>query len=111
MPFSEEIRTKIIAKLGEKVREIKPCPVCGQANEFLLGEGLVNLEMNDNTMLMPRGIFAAGGPNVASHIALICTNCGNTQLLNIYVLEVASIIQAHQGPNVPPASMPPQKPI
>jgi len=93
MPFSEELRAKIIAKLGDKVPEIKPCPVCGQKDTFLLGEGLVNTVMADDARIMPPGIFATSGPSVASHIALICSNCGNTQLLNIYILEVAPIIE------------------
>jgi hypothetical protein len=96
MPFSPEVRAKVIEAIGKKAPSIGKCPVCGQMDKFLLGDGLVRMEVVDTPFQqtgsmsvfdVSRFPFAVVS-RVAAHVPLICDNCGNTYLLNINVLGV-----------------------
>lgn len=112
MAFSEETRAAILEALGRKVPSIRPCAVCGQDKSFILGDGLMNLEVVDapwlnivtmgtTTRLMPR--------RFAPLIQLICINCGNTYLLNTTVLEIGHLFGGFGGgppaPDTPPGAL------
>lgn len=77
----------------------QPCPVCGRSDAFgISDEGFVMLTLQEN----PRSLSLEG--SALPCIALICTNCGNTELLNAIVLGLRPLVEQHSSAEVAPAT-------
>jgi hypothetical protein len=79
VPSNEEIVQRVIQKLTEKTGGMHPCPVCGHA-AWTVGNQYVVISLSPQ----PTEIHM-GGP-VYPTIAIICSNCGNTHLINMLIL-------------------------
>jgi len=113
MAFTEEQQRQILARIRERISVpgggFRTCPICGHANWSLQTYGLVYLVMQSGA-----GVLELGGPSLPS-IALICTTCGDTQLLNAFVLGVGEILgltptSSQPEPVPPPPIGPPIAP-
>ena len=89
MAISQELYEKLTAAVSEKAPVIQPCPVCGQAENFMLLNSFVNLPFHDDTKTF--GL----GAQFATHLVLVCRKCGNSNLLNVNILGVSSLIEEH----------------
>ena len=83
MAFTPEQQAKIIAAIDAKAG-VKLCPGCGTRG-WRLGPGLAILQISAPGAPL---VLGAGYPCVV----LLCRNCGNTQLYNVYALGVADIV-------------------
>ena len=90
MAFTEEEKQKILAAIAEKAPQIRNCPVCGNPN-WALGEGLVSLPIQGQI-----GGIVLGGP-VYPCVPIICSNCGNTALLNALLLGLKDVLEKKPG--------------
>ena len=86
MKFTEEIAQKIFAALRQRLPEQKlsPCAICG-TNAWYIYRGYVLLTIQQDLL-----DTVLGGPAFPM-ITLMCTNCGNTHLLNLKVLGLAEL--------------------
>jgi hypothetical protein len=101
MSFTPEQRQVIANAIMEKRAENAPamkCPVCYTSN-WSIGDGVVRMVLQYNV-----GIVTLAGPSYPL-IPLLCSNCGNTLLLNAFTLGVAELLGIHA--NVP-AALPPK---
>lgn len=81
LAITPELKNKIIEKLNQRA-PTAICPVC-QRDRWTLSDGLTMFILQEQVP----GIVI-GGP-VMPCIAIVCTNCGNTHFLNLFVLGVA----------------------
>ncbi|HBB88991.1 MAG TPA: hypothetical protein DC047_15405 [Blastocatellia bacterium] len=88
MKYTPAIKERIITALTGKLpnQRLGPCALCGTAAWFP-SDGFVLISV---TMDAPNLVF--GGPALPS-IALICSNCGNTHLLNLKVLGLEELLK------------------
>jgi hypothetical protein len=86
MKFTEEVGQRIITALRERLPEHKlsPCGICG-TNAWSIHNGYVRLSIQKDLI----GVQLGG--SAFPLIALICTNCGNTHLLNLKVLGLEEL--------------------
>ncbi len=87
MPNPPETDERILAAIHEKVPELGPCSICRTSSGYVLAEGFVSL------VLQSFGAtgFVIGGQALPC-IALTCRRCGNTVLLNAYVLGLGELL-------------------
>ena len=80
------IREEIIAKIKEKAGQpgIGICSLC-RNNEFTLADGFVNLSVSPSAQSIQ-----IGGQQLPS-VALVCTTCGNTLVINLLVLGLGHL--------------------
>lgn len=93
MPFTDEQRRHIAAAISEKRSKGAPpmvCPVCFTSN-WTIGEGMVRLVIQDD----PSEITLEG-PSYPM-VPLLCQNCGNTYLLNVFVLGIGELMDIKPG--------------
>jgi len=83
MPTDKEIQERIIAALKAKMGGTPNCPICGH-NVWSVGNRYVTLSVTKNPSQS-----TLGGENYPL-IPLICSNCGNTHLLNLLILGFTS---------------------
>ena len=91
--FTKEEKAQILSALTTKMGEIKPCPLCGD-NNWQLQDGLVRLVVQEKKTRL-----SLGGRNFPC-IALICSNCGNTHLVNLISLGLRELIEKEKEPKV-----------
>lgn len=88
--MDQEQKERVAQVLREKWKgQVAPCPMC-RATHWTVGDGLVSQPMQE-----PGGGFQIGGPTLEC-LALICNNCGNTQLLNALVLGLGDLVETEQ---------------
>lgn len=90
MPFTEDEKQKILATIKAQVPKIGNCPVCGNSN-WTLADGYIQLPVQDKL-----GSVVLGGP-VLPCVAIVCTNCGNTVLLNVFALGLKDMLEKKPG--------------
>lgn len=98
--FTEEQRKKVLDAINAKMGEvIRTCPICGTSNWGIQGNGLVYLQ------LVPPGTqgLVIGGVSLPN-VVVMCQHCGNTVMLNVFVLGVADLFGLKAGP--PPETPP-----
>ena len=84
MATDKEIQERIIKALEAKMGKAAPkCPICGH-NHWSVGNRYVVLSVSKN----PKQV-TIGGENYPL-IPLVCSNCGNTHLLNLLTLGFTS---------------------
>jgi hypothetical protein len=79
MAAKQEVWEKINKALNERTGGQKPCPVCGETAWY----------MADAFFVMPVGKNPTAmqfGPASMPLLPVVCTHCGNTNLLNLMVL-------------------------
>ncbi|KAF0183053.1 MAG: hypothetical protein IV086_02050 [Hyphomonadaceae bacterium] len=77
-------------KLVEKGYTSLTCEVCGQSNTWVLSRLVVSpVAMQRADIVTKIGGFHFGGSTMPSS-PLLCTNCGNTKLINLVVLGIRS---------------------
>jgi len=88
MKFSEEVGQKIVAALRQRLpnQKLSPCAICG-TNAWFINKGYVRLSIQEDLL------GAVLGGKAFPMIALICTNCGNTHLLNLKVLGLGELAE------------------
>jgi hypothetical protein len=88
MKYTEEVGQRIVAALRERLpgQKLSPCAICG-TNAWVINTGYVRLAIQDD----PRS--ARLGGKGFPMIALICTNCGNTHLLNLKILGLGELLE------------------
>lgn len=79
MAFSDADKQVILDAVRQRAPQIGVCPICRSPN-WTIGTGFTLLTIQDATA----GIVL-GGP-IMPCVSMICTNCGNTVLLNVLVL-------------------------
>jgi hypothetical protein len=84
MAFTAEQTEKIVAVLRERVPNAK-CPMCHTDN-WQLEDGLVIHPVQHDA----KGLVLSG-PSLPN-VALLCTTCGNTQLLNVLRLGLGPLL-------------------
>ena len=109
MPLSAEQSQRIATVLGQKLKG-RPCPVCGE-NAWGWGADLVVLQTTrydtaqlpfpalssilgmhrDTPLSLATSVLASQPPPAYPALPLMCNNCGNTVLLNVYVLGISDI--------------------
>jgi len=93
VPFTEDQRRRITEAL--KARTVATaCPVCLQHSPRTLVDGFVFLSLTPVSGQIP----IAGAASLPC-VALVCQNCGNTDLLNALVLGLSDLFpgQARLG--------------
>lgn len=87
MEFTTEVRDKIIQKLNEQ--QLYPsCPRCApRSSTWTLVDGYVALPIQKNFRS-----FNTFGQTLPC-IALVCNNCGNTQLINLISIGLRELIE------------------
>lgn len=85
VPLSKEARGKIAEVLTEKIKNGPGCPMCGARN-FTLGEDLVHL------VLQPEATRTLVVGQMLPSVPVICSNCGCTQLVNVFILGIADLV-------------------
>ena len=86
MAFSVEQLKSIKEVLAAK--GIVVCPACHRTPDWNVVGDVVPLSVQPPDKM---GTLVAGGPILPS-IAIVCTNCGNTQLHNILVLGLRDVL-------------------
>jgi hypothetical protein len=86
MAFSDEQLKSIREVLAAK--GIVVCPACHRTPNWNVVADAVPLSVQPPDTI---GTLRAGGPILPS-IAIVCANCGNTQLHNILVLGLADVL-------------------
>lgn len=89
--FTQEQKERIISALKERAPQAGACPVCHRT-QWTISEGMVYLTIQQQT----RSINI-GGPGYPM-AAIICTNCGNTQFLNLIVLGLKDMSEPPKDP-------------
>jgi predicted nucleic-acid-binding Zn-ribbon protein len=90
LAFTEDEKQKLLAAIQARVPSIRNCPVCGN-NNWTLANGYVQLPLQKEI-----GSTVLGGP-VLPCVPIICTNCGNTVLLNAFILGLKDILEKKPG--------------
>ena len=76
----------IIAKIAERAGgRVGPCSVC-RTEKFTLTDGFALISISDQPNLVQ-----LGGQTLPS-VALVCTNCGNTLLINLLLLGMHDLV-------------------
>jgi len=91
--FTQEQKQMIADAIARKKGAGKPqitCPVC-HTSSWSIGDNFVRLVLQTN----PSQIILAG-PSYPL-IPLLCSNCGNTQLLNVFILGIAEAFGVQAG--------------
>lgn len=82
-PRYAEVVNRIARKLQEK-GGLQKCPTCG-ANKWVIGQ-YVTLQVSGQVPSLPNPYgFRPPSTNYPT-VAIFCSNCGNTQLVNLLVL-------------------------
>jgi uncharacterized protein (DUF983 family) len=84
MPFNADQNKAIAAALTEK-GVVAKCPSCGHPN-FFVAQDLVAIQLQPNINTR----FQIGGQSLPS-IAVLCINCGDTRLFNVFVLGLGHL--------------------
>lgn len=87
--LTEAQKRRVMKAISERFGQNKAgpiCPICGQTQWGLQAGGLVHLTLQSPSV---QGVVL-GGPQLPN-IALVCEVCGNTHLLNLFVLGVADV--------------------
>ncbi len=79
MAFSQADKETILAAVKLRIPVMGACPICRIPN-WAIGDGFTLVMTQDS----PKGVVI-GGP-VMPCVSIICTNCGNTVLLNVLIL-------------------------
>lgn len=88
MALSKEDRQRITDAIDGRVKGWQ-CRLCDQ-NDWTLAEGIIALGVQDKP-----GTVVVGG-RVLPCIALTCSNCGNTLLLNMVMLGLRDMVEKHE---------------
>jgi len=78
MPSNEEISNRIIEALSKKAPN-SICPIC-KSKKWNVADGYIVLPVSPH----PRELHLSG--RVIPLVAVTCSNCGNTQLINLIKL-------------------------
>lgn len=115
VPFTPQELERINAAIQEHAGGYKPCWSCGKTTWAVM-PGIVNLGIQARSPGAPQpGTF---GTSSTPNLALICTTCGYTVLLNILVLKLGDLFgvisvtdhEAQQQAAAKPAAAEPQAP-
>jgi hypothetical protein len=88
MTLPIEVLTEIGTALNQRgVGSANPCPVCGQRTLTLNGEGFITLAVSEHPLDISLG--GRGFPL----IPLVCGNCGNTILINLYNIGLGEVVE------------------
>jgi hypothetical protein len=85
MKFTPEAQAKVLAALNQRGAPHN-CPLCHQSNRWAFADAFYFMVAQDglpNVSLGGRGMPCA---------ALVCSNCGNTQFINLLVLGLADLV-------------------
>jgi hypothetical protein len=86
MSFTAEQRRQIAENIARKAPTIGACFLCG-TRQWQLGDGIVNLMLSDQA-----GDELVSSGRVLPSIPLLCTNCGNTVLLNVFTIGLGDLL-------------------
>jgi hypothetical protein len=81
--FTPEQSQEILQKINQKLGGPPTCPMCHH-NVWQLSDGIVLLTLQSPAS----GGIQLGGKSLPG-VPLICSTCGNTVLLNVFMLGVA----------------------
>jgi hypothetical protein len=88
MKFSKEAEQRILAALAERLPEKRlVCPLCKHEN-WILTNGWVPLRTQESWESV---VLTAGAGQAILAVALSCTTCGNTHLLNVLNLGLRDL--------------------
>lgn len=89
MAFTEEERQEIEKAIREKAPGLGRCALC-EHGHWNLQDGFVTQVLQDG----PKSL-KLGGPAIPS-IVVICSNCGNTYLLNVIALGLRHLLESRE---------------
>jgi hypothetical protein len=84
MKWTDEAANKIRTALSERGALGQGCPTCGKPDQWSMADAFYFLVAQDE---LPNIQIAGRGAPCA---ALVCTNCGNTQLINLLTLGLGA---------------------
>lgn len=90
MGFKPVVRAELLKTLNQRVFKRK-CPLCVSEPQWTLAEGFIWLGLQENLEFI-----GVGGPGLPC-VAIVCRNCGNTQLLNLKQLELEHLAYTQMG--------------
>ena len=88
--FDAPLRNSILERLRERVPDLNRCPLC-RVGTWVVASGAVFLVLQDDT-----GAIRERGPGLAN-AALVCSNCGNTHLINLRVLGLYDLVNVNEA--------------
>lgn len=86
MALTEKEQTQILERIKERAPHIETCPVCGNHT----------WQVQDNYILIPAPQEAGRttlGESGLPCIPILCSNCGNTLLLNLIILGLRHLVE------------------
>jgi len=83
--YSEKEQKEIIAALNAKIPNPPSCALCGK-NQWQISGKYIYLVLQEE----PKSLTSQNVESLPC-IAIICGNCGNTHLLNMYMLGVGHL--------------------
>jgi hypothetical protein len=88
MKFTPEVGQQIIAALGAKLpnRQLGNCTICG-VTAWELVDAFVTISLSGE----PNAVQLGG--QILPNAVLVCTNCGNTHLLNLNRLGLGHLLK------------------
>jgi|SRR5579862_1204756 len=98
MASKAEVGKRLLAAIQERTGGQKPCVLCGHT-QWTVNTAFTAIQVSKNPLET-----VLGGPGQAMPtVAMICTHCGNTHLLNLLVLgfteaELPSLKIDEDGP-------------
>jgi hypothetical protein len=89
MEFTSEERNEISAAVERAVDPLRACSFCGQpAGWSVSDDGFVMLSLHTDLQ-----VFAVASRPALPCVAVTCQQCGNTELLNAFVLGLGHIVE------------------
>lgn len=93
MRLTRETKKRILAAIKQRVPDAGACPLC-RSPHWTLAEGLVFLVLQEQPAGQEPAVPVSLGGSGLPCAAIICTNCGNTHLLNLLTLGLAELFEA-----------------
>jgi len=88
MAFTQAQTDAVLVALRQRNADSRQCSVCGNRKWIVQTDGLVYLVMS--TPPVPYPTWRPSDPSLPS-IAIVCAVCGNTHLLNVFVLGLGPV--------------------
>ena len=94
--FTDEQLKAVAAALEEKAKDI--CPICASTQMSVIpGIAMIPVYGPVGPAGEPRPFIFPSPEVVLPNIAVLCVNCGFTELFNVHVLGVAEILNLPKG--------------
>jgi hypothetical protein len=94
-PLDDEQKRRVEAAVKERFPDPGPCPICRKDEWHVVPDGFVIVPFQQDIERDPDGDASLGvlqASQMMPSVAVLCVTCGNTLLLNAYVLGLGDLI-------------------